>query len=123
MGLQMQEKEALWAECQARARRAFERVFGEDQQEQLVTLTQREDRILAVTKELQAWMLEEHLKRDPRAEAKEKVVRCPVCRREAERVGGRAGWVPRAVVTRTGRQLFSRQAYRCPPCRRTFFPL
>jgi uncharacterized protein with PIN domain len=124
MALSAVEKEKLWEECQARARRSFEAVFGEDQQEQLRTLTQREDRILQVTEELQTWLLAEHLKRDPQAKpAPGAGIRCPVCRGAAQRIEGEAGWVPRELQTRTGRQEFGRQAYRCPSCRRSFFPL
>ena len=103
---------------------AFNAVFDDDQQEQLITMTEREDRILQKGAELQAWLLEEHLKVDPLADpAEAEALRCPKCRGMGVRDGDEPEPVPRRVKTRAGGQEFKRWKYRCPSCKTVFFPL
>ena len=102
----------------------FDTMFDDDQQEQLITMTQREDRILQKGAELQVWLLTEHLKRDPLANpADADALRCPACRHLGVRDGNEPEAVPRRLTTRAGRQEFKRWKYRCPSCKTVFFPL
>jgi hypothetical protein len=111
-------------EFQKRAGEAFDAMFDEDQQEQLITLTQREDRILQKGAELQGWLLEQHLDIDPLTNpAAADAVRCPKCRRVGIRDEEEKEGVPRSLTTRAGKQEVQRWKYRCPSCRTVFFPL
>ena len=57
----------LRSDFMAMAGEAFDAMFDADQQEQLITLTQREDRVLQKGAELQRWLLARHLALDPAA--------------------------------------------------------
>ena len=117
-------REQMRRAFQQRAGEAFDAMFDEDQQEQLITLTQREDRILEKGAELQAWLMEQHLSTDPLGEpAAAEAIRCPKCRRLGVREPNETEPVPRSVTTRAGEQQFQRGRYRCPSCRTVFFPL
>jgi DNA-directed RNA polymerase subunit RPC12/RpoP len=108
----------------AKARGAFRAVFDAEEQEELITLTQREERVLQKGAELQGWLLEEHLKHDPLADpAEAEAIRCPKCRTLGVRAKGAAQDVPREIKTRAGTQVLARTKYRCPSCRKVFFPL
>ena len=52
-----------------RAEAAYRRMFEGKSQEELVTLTERENMAVLIAKELAAFLLEEHVARDPAAEA------------------------------------------------------
>jgi uncharacterized protein with PIN domain len=120
----MPSREQLRAEFQKKAGEAFDAMFDADQQEQLITLVQREDRVLEKGAELQAWLLEKHLKADPVADPKEvEALRCPRCRSLGVRVTSEQEPVPRRITTRAGKQEIQRWKYRCPSCRTVFFPL
>jgi uncharacterized protein with PIN domain len=120
----MSTRDELRRKFQAMADAAFNAMFDDDQQEQLITMTQREDRILQKSSELQAWLLEEHLKADPLANpAEADALRCPKCRGMGVRDGDEPEAVPRQLKTRAGEQEFKRWKYRCPSCRTVFFPL
>jgi hypothetical protein len=82
-------------EFQEKAGAAFDALFDEDQQEQLITLTQREDGVLEQGSALQAWLLEEHLRADAVAgPAAAEGIRCPKCRRLGVRDSGEKEPVP-----------------------------
>lgn len=118
------QREQWRKEFLARAARAFDSVFDEDQQEQLITITQREDRILERGGELQSWLMEQHLQADPLANpAEADALRCPKCHRLGVRDLDEKESVPRLVVTRAGKHEIHRWKYRCPFCRTVFFPL
>lgn len=81
-------RKRLRDEFQRRARDVLDAMFDDDQQDQLITLTQREDRILEKGAELQAWLMEQNLKADPLVDpAEAEALRCPKCRRLARRTG------------------------------------
>jgi len=120
----MATREQLRKEFQEKAGLAFDAMFDSDQQEQLITLVQREDRVLEKGGELQAWLLEEHLKADPWADpAAHEALCCPKCRCVGERASEEKEPVPRRVTTRAGKQGIERWKYRCPSCLTVFFPL
>jgi uncharacterized protein with PIN domain len=91
-----------------------------EDQEQMITFTQLEDRALEVGGKLQRLLLEERLSQGARAVQVGTEVRCPKCQKvvgesnkqvEERRVEGRAGPV-----------LFRRGQYHCPSCRKVFSP-
>ena len=65
------ERERLRVEWMERSAQAFERMFAEDQQQGLVTFTQREDRAVDLGGELARWLVEEHVAADPSARPSE----------------------------------------------------
>ena len=84
-------REQMRKEFRQKTDEAFDAMFAEDQQEQLITLVQREDRVLQQGAELQAWLLERHLQYDPWADpAKAETLRCPQCRKPGVRDTHRA---------------------------------
>src|SRR6516165_6539661 len=68
------------------AEAAFELMFDADQQDRLVTFDQREARACSLTRELAAWLLEQHIAEDPAARyAGTEAPVCPRCSRPARR--------------------------------------
>lgn len=110
------------AEFLASAGTAFERMFGDDGQNGLVTFAQREERACEVTDELARWLMTEHVAQDPAGEAG--VARdCPICGgpvryESAEQAESEV----RELMTRRGKIAYRRAAARCRRCRRIFFP-
>jgi uncharacterized C2H2 Zn-finger protein len=120
----MPSREQLREEFQKKAGEAFDAMFDSDQQEQLITLVQREDRVLQKGGELQSWLLGQHLKADPLVDpAAGEALRCPRCRELSVRASDEEEPVPRPLTTRAGKQQIQRWKYRCPSCRTVFFPL
>lgn len=110
------------AEFLGRAGAAFDRMFGTDGQNGLVTFTEREERACQVTDELARWLLAEHLTLDP-AGGTSVAAACPVCG-EPLRPAAAAPTPPevREVLTKRGKIEYRRAAARCPQCRKIFFP-
>ena len=110
------------AEFLASAEMAFERMFGDDGQNGLVTFAQREERACEVTDELARWLMTEHVAQDPAGAAG--VIRdCPLCGgpvryESAEQAQSEV----RELMTRRGKIACRRAAARCRRCRRIFFP-
>ena len=110
------------AEFVARAGRGFDRMFGADGQNGLVTFTEREEQACQVTDELARWLLAEHLRLDPvgghSAEAA-----CPLCGEPMRyESAAEAPQEVRALRTRRGTIEYGRAAARCRRCRKVFFP-
>jgi len=110
------------AEFLARAGEAFDRMFGADGQNGLVTFQEREDRACEVGDNLTCWLMAEHLALDPVGGTS--VERdCPICggpvRYES---AGQAELEWREFQTRRGKIEYRRAAARCPRCRKVFFP-
>ena len=106
-----------------RFRRAFDAMSDDDQQEQLITMTQREDRVLEKGAQLQEWLPARHLAADPAAKpGRAEAVVCPKCEGAGVRDRSDTKSVPRRVTTRAGPQELGRRKYRCPKCRRDSFP-
>ena len=98
---------------------AFDLMFGEAQQEQLVTLTQREQRACDLGKDLSRFLLEEHVSADAAAQPEPVHVGCPQCGRPARKLKKTHGTRP--VTTLAGDIEFAREQWRCPRCRILFF--
>ncbi len=123
MSLSSAELAGLRREFTGLAGEAFDAMFAPDQQEQLITMTQREDRVLAKGVELQSWLLARHLARDPWGQPKpSEVVPCPKCGHPGVPDKSDTKPVPRRITTRAGPHEFRRRKYRCPKCRKVFFP-
>jgi uncharacterized protein with PIN domain len=107
------------AQFLALAGTAFERMFGSDGQNGLVTFAEREERACAVTDELARWLMTEHVAQD--AAGGQGV--CPICQRPLPAEAARpAPPEVRELMTRRGRIVYRRAAARCPQCRKIFFP-
>jgi hypothetical protein len=106
----------------SRAGQAFDRMFGTDGQNGLVTFSQREDRACEVTDELARWLMAEHIALDPTGGASVEAV-CPICGGPARYESGQQAELElREFQTRRGKVEYRRAAARCPRCRKVFFP-
>jgi len=108
------------AEFLAEAREAFDRMFGTDGQNGLVTFVEREQRACEVTDALARWLMVEHVRVDPAGGVK---ADCPLCggpmRYESAAQGHQE---VRELMTRRGKIEYRRAAARCRRCRKIFFP-
>ena len=105
------------------AEAAYQQMF--ESEEELVTLSQRENMALLIGKELTNFMLQEHVNMESAAKPREaSTACCPKC--------GQPG-IPspktkkeeleeRTVTTRAGRVHIQRQRWKCSKCRIYFFP-
>jgi uncharacterized protein with PIN domain len=110
------------AQFLALAQAAFERMFGADGQNGLVTFAEREQRACEVTDELARWLMAEHVAQDPGPEPGVEA-RCPLCQGPVHPSADRSAEPPeRELMTRRGKIAYRREAVHCPRCRRLFFP-
>jgi hypothetical protein len=121
--LRRKDREALRERWLLRAGQAFERMFAEANQDQLVTFTAREDMACLLGKELAAFLLEEHVTVEGQVRQSEKQPPgCPKCQKPAERVTKRSEKLPeRELTTRAGEISLRREQWRCKTCRIVFF--
>lgn len=121
--LRRKDREALRERWLLRAGKAFERMFAEANQDQLVTFTEREDMACLLGKELAAFLLEEHAAADGQVRPSEKRSPCcPKCQQPGERVTKRNEKLPeRELTTRVGEIMLRREQWRCKKCRILFF--
>jgi hypothetical protein len=121
--LRGKDREALRERWLQRAGTAFERMFGQANQEQLVTFTQREDLACALGKELATFLLEEHASVDVLVRPTEKRPPCcPKCAKPGQRMTKRNEKLPeRELVTRAGTVTLRREQWHCSKCRILFF--
>jgi uncharacterized protein with PIN domain len=107
----------------ALAETAFERMFGSDGQNGLVTFAEREQRACEVTDELARWLMAAHVAQDSVGQVGVGHV-CPICQGPVQDASDRPAEPQiRALVTRRGQIAYRREAVHCPRCRRLFFPL
>jgi hypothetical protein len=106
-----------------RAEAAYRRMFEGKSQEELVTLTERENMALLIAREMAAFLLEEHLALDPAAQpAEASATCCPKCGQAGTPAVERGKALSeRAVTTRAGKIRMRRQRWRCVKCRIVFF--
>jgi hypothetical protein len=122
------QKDARYERWSARAKAAYDRMFCDKNQEELVTLTEREDIAMSLSKELAAFLLEEHVAADPaKAPTEASTTCCPKCGqpgiRAPQKAVKRGASLPeRTVRTRAGDINIQRQRWKCPRCRIFFFP-
>jgi len=121
--LRRKDREALRERWLLRAGKAFERMFAEANQDQLVTFTEREDVACALGKELAAFLLEEHAAADGQVRPSEnRPPCCPKCQEPGERLTKPTEKLPeRELTTRAGEIKVRREQWRCKKCRIVFF--
>ena len=111
----------LRARLASQAVAAFDRMFGADGQNGLVSFSEREQRACELGRQLAADLLAEHVRRDPSATAVEAA--CPTCgQRVRDESAEHAEGEVRAIETLAGKIEFHRTGFRCPKCRKIFFP-
>jgi endogenous inhibitor of DNA gyrase (YacG/DUF329 family) len=118
------QRQQLRQEWLAAAATAFDRMFDEAEQHQLVTFSQREDRAALLGLDLGAWLLERHVAADPQTRPRaDPPPKCPKCGRPSKRVTKANGPLPRRqLTTLTGEVELRREQWRCTACRVVFFP-
>jgi hypothetical protein len=101
---------------------AFDKMFGADGPNELVTFTEREARACDVTDDLARWLMIKHVERDETGRAL--TATCPLCGGPALACDGvkEDEAQPREIQTRRGTIEYERAARRCPRCRKIFFP-
>lgn len=121
--LRRKDREALRERWLLRAGKAFERMFAEANQDQLVTFTEREDLACLLGEELAAFLLEEHVAADSQVRPSEKRPPCcPKCQQPAKRVTKAKEKLPeRELTTDAGEIKLQREQWRCQKCRVVFF--
>src|SRR5438105_9894650 len=98
--LRRKDREALRERWLLRAGKAFERMFAEANQDQLVTFTEREDMACLLGEELAAFLLEEHAAADGQVRLSDKRPPCcPRCQHVAERVTKATEKLPERELT------------------------
>jgi hypothetical protein len=117
-------REALRQQWLQHAASAFERMFADDRQEQLITFAQREQCACDLGDDLAAWLIEQHAARDPAVRpAADAPPACPKCGQAAHRLTPEDGPLPeRQLTTSVGDVGLQREQWRCPTCRISFFP-
>ena len=106
------------AEFLREAAQAFDRMMKEDQ-EQMITFDQLEDRALEVGGKLERWLMEQCLAEAAARNAAEAPPCCPQC---AKPLQCSATPKERRLRGRTGAVSFQRLEGYCPSCRKAFFP-
>ena len=103
---------------------AFDLMFHDDHQADLVTFDQREQRACESVDDLKAWLLAQHLAADPDADpAADHPVCCPRCGKLAKRVQRPDEPLEeRTVLSLGGEVKLKRAKWRCATCRVAFFP-
>ena len=106
-----------------RTEAAYRRMFEGKSQEELATLTQREDIAVLIGRELAAFLLEEHVALDSAAQpAEASTTCCAKCGQAGTpAVQGGEELPERTVTTRVGHIRVRRQRWRCAKCRIVFF--
>ena len=123
LNLRRKDREALREEFFQRAGVAFERMFADGNQEQLVTFIEREGLACVLGKEIAAFLLERHAAADREVRPSDRQPACcPKCHKPAERVTKRTEKLPeREVQTDAGKVTLRREQWRCRKCRVVFF--
>ena len=106
-----------------RAEAAYQRMFEGKSPEEMETLTQREEMALAISRELAAFLLEEHVARDSAVRpAGASTTCCPRCGQPGTPAVRKGEGLPeRMLTTRAGEIRLRRERWRCAKCRVVFF--
>lgn len=104
------------AEFLRMAEEAYERMVKEDQ-EQMMTFDQMEDRALEVGRRLECWLLEHRLELMVEGKAQEAAC-CPTCRKPLRMDSPEE----RRILARTGEVRILRAEGYCTSCRKSFSP-
>ena len=117
MSTMVVEYETGKAEFLKQAAAAYDRMMKEDQ-EQVITFDQMEDRALEVGSKLECFLMEQRLADAARQRSDAKAC-CPHCSKPLRMA---ATPKTRQLRGRTGKVSYPRQEGYCPSCRRAFFP-
>src|ERR1700685_2651873 len=124
--------ERLHREWMEQSEQAFQRMYGADQQKDLVTFSQREERAVGIGRELAKSLIEDHIASDPAArpslhagDAGTPVAcGCPRCGKAGKLATKPKDSLPgRTVESLAGEVGLEREQYLCTTCRVVFFPL
>ena len=122
VGMANEALERKRAEFLSRAGTAFDRMFGSDGQNGLVTFSEREERACDVGDDLTRWLMAQHIALDPTGGTSVEAV-CPICGGPARYESAEQAELElREFQTRRGKVEYRRAAVRCPRCRKIFFP-
>lgn len=120
-------KDGRYERWLTRAATAYQHMFDDKRQAELVTLTEREDMAVALGKELAAFLLEEHVAADPaKSPAEASTACCPKCGQPGKPAlqkarKGEDRLSARSVRTRAGDIGIRRERWKCMRCRIVFF--
>ena len=102
--LHRREREELRERWLLRAGQAFERMFAEENQDQLVTFRQREDLAVTLSRELAAFLMEEHVAADVQVHhSDQRPPCCPRCEQPGQRVTSKQETLPERALTHRSR--------------------
>ena len=119
-----ESREQLRQSFLAHAAAAFDLLFHPDQPNDLLSFSQREQRVAELSGDLATWLLQQQLEHDPLACPSEATtIPCPRCARPAfPRAAKDKPRLRRTLTTRVGVVSFQRQKWYCKICRISFFP-
>jgi hypothetical protein len=108
----------------AEAATAFDLMFSQAPDDDLITFAQREQRAHDLGQQLCLALLQQHANADPAADPPaDRPPPCPHCQRPGRRVTGPAAPLPpRRLTVADGEVVLRRARYRCAACRAVFFP-
>jgi hypothetical protein len=108
----------------AEAATAFDLMFSQTPDDDLITFAQREQRAHDLGQQLTIALLQQHANADPAADpAPDQPQPCPHCQRPGRRLSGPGESLPaRCLTVADGDVLLRRARYRCTACRVVFFP-
>ena len=106
-----------------RTEAAYRRMFEGKSQEELITLTERENMAVLIGRELSAFLLEEQIALDPAVQpAEASSTCCPKCEQAGMPAVEKGKELPeRTVTTLVGDIHLARQRWSCAKCRIIFF--
>ena len=117
-------REELRRRFLAEAATAFDLMFSEAPDDDLITFAQREQRAHDLGQQLTLALLQQHANADPAADPRpDPPPPCPRCQRPGQRLSPAGEPLPaRTLTTLAGDVVLRRARYRCTACRVVFFP-
>jgi len=108
----------------AEAATAFDLMFSQAPDDDLITFAQREQRAHDLGQQLTIALLQQHANADPAADpALDQPPPCPRCQRPGQRLTAPGTPLPpRTLTVSDGDVILRRAQYRCTACRAVFFP-
>ena len=118
------DREELRRRFLAEAATAFDLMFSQAPEDDLITFAQREQRAHDLGLQLSIALLQQHANADPNADpAADRPPPCPHCQRPGRRVSGPDKPLPlRRLTVSDGEVVLRRARYHCTACRAVFFP-